>query len=162
MIPLVSGNDMINGFIYNHMALREIDIKEILPQREPILMVSRLVSYTDTTSVSELDIKADNFFIDGDGCLCAEGLTENIAQTCAARIGYYHKYILGEDVKIGFIGAVKGLVYHSLPSSGQTISTEVVTLQEVFNVTLVSASVRDSEGNLLAEGTMKIALDSRQ
>ncbi|MGM9735306.1 MAG: pseudouridylate synthase [Candidatus Cryptobacteroides sp.] len=143
------------------MELREIDIREILPQREPILMVSRLLSYTDTTSVSELDIKEDNFFLDADGCLCAEGLTENIAQTCAARIGYYHKYILGEDVRIGFIGAVKGLVYHLLPSGGQTIVTEVSVLQEVFNVTLVSACVKDSEGNVLAEGTMKIALDSK-
>ncbi len=140
---------------------REIDIKEILPQREPVLMVSRLASYTETVAVSELDLTDDNIFVGEDGLFTAEGLTENIAQTCAAKIGYYHKYILGEPVRIGFIGAVKGLEFHSYPAAGQTIVTHVETLQEIFGVTLVKAEVHDAEGNLLAEGTMKIALDSR-
>lgn len=144
----------------NTTNIKDIDVREILPQREPFLMISRLVEYSPEKTISEFEIKEDNIFIDSVGHFAAEGLTENIAQTCAAKVGYHGKFILGGDVKIGFIGAIKNLVFHSLPSVGDTISTEVETVQEIFNVTMVSAKVYGAGGSVLAEGTMKIALEA--
>ena len=73
--------------------LRQIDIHELLPQQEPFVMIGTLIHFNHTCTVTETEIKADNSFVDN-GCFSASGLMENIAQTCAARIGYVNKYIL--------------------------------------------------------------------
>ena len=81
--------------------LRSIDIHELLPQQEPFVMVSRLVRFDMVRTTTETDILADNIFVEN-GCLSASGLIENIAQTCAARIGYVNKYIFKKGIQIGF------------------------------------------------------------
>ena len=73
--------------------LRSIDVHAILPQQEPFVMVGTLTSFEMTTSTTETEIKGENIFVDND-TFSASGLMENIAQTCAARIGFYNKYIL--------------------------------------------------------------------
>ena len=73
--------------------LRGIDIHELLPQQEPFVMISSLVRFDMQTTVTETIVSADNMFVE-DGVFTAPGIVENIAQTCAARIGYVNKYIL--------------------------------------------------------------------
>ncbi len=136
--------------------LRSIDVHELLPQQEPIVMVSRLVYLDDTSIVSEMDINADNLFVDN-GHLSASGLIENIAQTCALRIGYFNTYIYKKMVQIGFIGAIRNMEITSLPESGQQITTSVDVIDEVFGMTLVSAIVKQGD-QTLATTEMKIAL----
>ncbi len=51
---------------------------------------------------------------------------------------------------------------HSLPSVGQTVSTRIEVITEVFNVKMAKAEIRDACGNLMAEGIMKIALTDSQ
>ena len=58
--------------------LRSIDIHELLPQQEPFVMVSRLVHFDAVRTICEMDIKADNIFVE-DGCFSASGMIENIA-----------------------------------------------------------------------------------
>jgi hypothetical protein len=50
---------------------------------------------------------------------------------------------------------------HALPPVGQTLTTRVTVREEAFGITLVEASVR-SEGQLMAEGEMKIALKNEE
>lgn len=142
---------------YLEATLRKIDIRSLLPQRDPFVAVDRLVHYDDTEVVTETLVKADSLFTE-DGRLTAAGLMENIAQTCAARIGFRTLYVLGLDkVDIGVIGALRNMEIHALPLAGQTLTTRVTVKEEAFGITLVEASVT-SEGKLMAEGEMKIAL----
>lgn len=142
---------------YLEATLRKIDIRSLLPQRDPFVAVDRLVHYDDTEVVTETLVKADSLFTE-DGRLTAAGLMENIAQTCAARIGFRTLYVLGLDkVDIGVIGALRNMEIHALPLAGQTLTTRVTVREEAFGITLVEASVT-SEGRTLAEGEMKIAL----
>lgn len=142
---------------YLEATLRKIDIRSLLPQRDPFVAVDRLVHYDDTEVVTETLVKADSLFTE-DGRLTAAGLMENIAQTCAARIGFRTLYVLGLDkVDIGVIGALRNMEIHALPLAGQTLTTRVTVKEEAFGITLVEASVR-SEGQIMAEGEMKIAL----
>src|SRR5574344_389339 len=60
---------------------------ELLPQRPPFVMIDRLRDVTDTTTETELTVREDNIFYQG-GVLREAGIIENIAQTCAARLGY--------------------------------------------------------------------------
>ena len=136
--------------------LRNIDIHELLPQQEPFVMVSRLVHFDDVRTICEMDINADNIFVE-DGHLNASGMIENIAQTCAARIGYVNKYILKKAVQIGFIGAIRNLEVTDLPEVGQQITTIVDVIEEVFGMTLASAVIKQGNRTLVTT-EMKIAV----
>ena len=100
--------------------LRTIDIHELLPQQEPFVMVGQLVHFDMTRTVTETTIGSENMFVEN-GQMTASGLIENIAQTCAARIGYVNKYILKKGIQIGFIGAIRNLEIKALPAVGETI-----------------------------------------
>ena len=134
---------------------RDIDILELLPQRPPFVMVDHLVDYSETQTTCELTIRKDNVFCEN-GELAAAGLIEHIAQTCAARLGYYNKYVLKVGVRLGFIGEVKDLEIVRLPREGETLNTTIVVMQEIFDVTLVTAEVRVGE-ETIATTRLKIA-----
>ena len=134
---------------------RDIDILELLPQRPPFVMVDHLVDYSETQTTCELTIRKDNVFCEN-GEFAAAGLIEHIAQTCAARLGYYNKYVLKVGVRLGFIGEVKDLDIVRLPREGETLNTTIVVMQEIFDVTLVNAEVRVGT-EVIATTRLKIA-----
>ena len=136
--------------------LRSIDVHELLPQQEPFVMISRLTQFDMTRTVTETEVKPDNLFVE-DGAWSASGLIENIAQTCAARIGYVNKYILKKGIQIGFIGAVRNLEIADLPHVGDTITTIVDVREEVFGMTLADAVVKKGDETLVTT-EIKIAI----
>lgn len=136
--------------------IRSIDIHTVLPQQEPFVMIGCMTHFEMTTSTTETLIREDNIFVD-DGCFSASGMMENIAQTCAARVGYYNKYILHKDVQVGFIGAVRNYDIRALARVGQTITTKVDILEEVFGMTLANAEVRCGD-ELLATAEIKLSV----
>lgn len=136
--------------------LCSIDIHELLPQQEPFVMVGRLIHFDERTTETETEIKADNIFVD-DGLFSASGLIENIAQTCAVRIGYVNRFILKKGIQLGFIGAIRNLEVMTLPQAGDTITTRVEVLESVFGMTLAKAEVK-CDGKLLVTTEIKIAL----
>ena len=138
------------------MNFKEIDVHTLLPQQEPFVMIHQLISYDEVRTVTSFTVTEDHLYYE-DGTLNAYALIENIAQTCAARMGYINQYINNEKVSIGFIGAVRNLEISALPRTGQTIRTTVEVVEEVFGMTLAHASVT-CEGETLVTTEMKIAL----
>ena len=136
--------------------LRAIDVHELLPQQEPFVMIGTLTHFDRVRTVTELCVTAGNLFVEGDH-LNAAGLVENIAQTCAARIGYVNKFILLKGIQVGYIGAIRDLTVHGLPSVGETITTTVDVLEEVFGMTLATATITCGDCTLLTT-QMKIAI----
>ena len=136
--------------------LRGIDIHELLPQQEPFVMISSLVRFDMQTTVTETIVSADNLFVE-DGVFTAPGIVENIAQTCAARIGYVNKYILKKGIQLGFIGAIRDLKVKDLPKVGDTITTTISVIDSVFGMTLVDSVVLNN-GAEVASAQMKIAV----
>ena len=135
--------------------LSSIPMSELLPQREPFVMVSRLVQFDPVVSTTQLDITSDNIFVE-EGTLIVAGVIENIAQTCAARIGYINRQS-SEGVRLGFIGAIRNLNILRLPKVGETLSTTITVVEEVFGMTLVNAVVKVAD-EVIAQTEMKIAL----
>lgn len=142
------------------MVLENIDIHDLLPQQEPFVMIDKLVHFDERATVTALKIRPENIFV-ANGILSPSGIIENIAQTCAARIGYVNKYILKKGIQIGFIGAVRNLVLHRLPRAGEEIISRITVMEEVFGMTLVSANVTAGE-ETIAEAEMKIALSDEE
>lgn len=136
--------------------LRTIDIHKLLPQQEPFVMTGTLIHFEMNKLVTEFVIPEDNLFVN-DGKFSAAGLIENMAQTCAARIGYINKYILLRGIQIGYIGAIRNLEIKELPSVGDLITTEVNIQEEVFGMLLADANVKCGD-KVIASTEMKIAV----
>ena len=136
--------------------IRSIDIHTVLPQQEPFVMIDTMTHFEMMTSTTETEIRESNIFVDG-GRFSASGMMENIAQTCAARVGFYNKYILKKDVQVGFIGAIRNYVVHELPKVGSTITTRVDILEEIFGMTLANAEIT-CEGRSIATAEIKLSV----
>ena len=130
-------------------------ILNYIPQRPPIVLVSRIYAADDESVVTGFDISDEHIFTQN-GRLTESGIIENMAQTAASRAGY-------EAVKhnttpaVGFIGNIKNLVIHTLPLSGHELFTEVRTKTQVMNVSIVDARSY-SNNELVATCEMKIFL----
>ena len=142
------------------MEIDKIDIHELLPQREPFVMVGCMVYFDMGRCATRTRIAPGNLFVEK-GRFTASGIIENIAQTCAARIGYINKYILKKGIQLGFIGAIRNMNLYRSPEAGEEIETEIVTIEEVLGMTLVSAKVTAGE-ETIAEAEIKIALSDKE
>ncbi len=133
----------------------QIDVLTLLPQRPPFVMIDRLMHCDPKTTVTELEVRGDNLFVE-EGHLSATGMVENIAQTCAARMGYIN-LCANKPVKLGVIGAIRNFELTVLPPVGATLTTTIEVQEEVFQMLLVEATVA-CNGAVQATAQMKIAL----
>ena len=132
------------------------NILDLIPQRAPIVMVDEFLGIEDSVSRTRFTITQDNIFVDNNK-LSECGLIEHIAQSAAARVGYIFRSNQ-QPVPIGYIGSVSNFEIVEHPSVGDSITTTVEVLQEVFNITLIKACccVGDRE---IATCKMKIFLE---
>lgn len=136
--------------------LEQIDVLELLPQRPPFVLIDNLTHFDEVLTVTTFEVREDCLFAEGD-ILNPCALVENIAQTCAARMGYINRYIYKEKVKLGFIGSIKNLSVLRPVRVGEVLTTSIEVLEEVMQLTLVRATVKiGAETVVTAE--MKIAL----
>ena len=139
--------------------IEDITLNELLPQRPPFVMIDRLVSCDEVFAVTELLVREDNLFVE-DERLTSAGLVENIAQSCAARIGYLNLNA-GGTVKIGVIGAISNLDIVRTPKVGEKLVTTIELISEVMQMTLVEAVIRIGDEEI-ARTSMKIALTDKE
>lgn len=130
-------------------------ILNYIPQRPPIVLVSRIYKSDEASIITGFDITTEHIFTQN-GKLTESGIVENMAQTAASRAGF-------EAVKnntkpaVGFIGNIKDLVIHYLPESGNELLTEVTTKTQVMNVSIIEAKSY-CKNELVATCEMKIFL----
>lgn len=135
--------------------ISSVNILDLIPQRPPFIMIDCLTHFDPVITSSRFTVRDNNLFF-SEGRLLASGLIENIAQTCAARIGYINR-LSNEVIKLGFIGAVRNLKIYKTSLTGDTIYTTITVKEEVFQMTLVDAVVKLND-ETIAEAEMKIAL----
>lgn len=132
---------MIFGKMPNNNLLKEpiTDkrvIKNLLPHRDPMIMVDGLFYFDGSKAISGLTVLANNIFVENH-IFSETGLIEHMAQTAALLIGY--KFNMENlPVKEGFIAAFKNLKINRLPIIQDTISTEVNITFEMTNMTNVT------------------------
>jgi 3-hydroxymyristoyl/3-hydroxydecanoyl-(acyl carrier protein) dehydratase len=128
-----------------------------IPQKPPMVMVDRIISSEDTTTITSFVIREDNVFIQ-DGLLREPGLIENIAQSAAAAVSS-KPVNADEKPKLGFIGAIRDLRIHGFPKTGDEIETKVTVTHEIFNATVVSGEIRLND-QLIAECELRIFMEN--
>lgn len=139
------------------MELHDIPITSLIPQRPPFVMVDRVLSCDIVTAVTELTVRPDNIFLD-DGQLSAAGIIENMAQSCAARMGCVNR-MNGEAIKIGFIGDIRDCQILRQPRREEVMTTHVDIIEDVFNLTLANVTIRIAD-EVIASARIKIALSN--
>lgn len=141
------------------MRFEDIDVHTLLPQQEPFVMIDQLLHFDEVTTTTCFTVREDHLYVE-DGRLNACALIENIAQTCAARMGYINHYIYKKEVQLGFIGSVKNLVVKRVPLLGETLTTTIKVMEEIMKLTLVQAEIKVGEDTIVT-AEMKIALSDK-
>ena len=141
--------------------MKDYNILDLLPQRPPFIMVDKLTYYDPIITKTVFVVREDNLFCK-DGKMEEAGLIENIAQSCAARMGYKEKTEPQRDgvIKIGFIGMIKKMDLLRSPLVGEVLDTTVEIKEEIFNSTLVETIVKVSD-ETIATCEMKIYLTDK-
>ena len=137
------------------MQFQDVPITQLIPQRPPFVMVDRIVSCDATDAVAEFTVREDNIFLD-DMLLSAAGIIENMAQSCAARMGCI-SMMAGGPIKIGYIGDIRNCTVNRQPCQGEVLTTHVEIIEEVFNLTLAGVETKVGD-DIIATARMKIAL----
>ena len=137
------------------MDWQNIPITDLIPQRPPFVMVDRVLSCDNTDAVTEFVVREDNIFLD-DMKLSPAGIIENMAQSCAARMGCISR-LGSQPVKIGFIGDIRDCQILRQPACHEILTTHIEVIEEVFNLTLASVDTKIA-GETIASARMKIAL----
>lgn len=134
----------------------ERNILDLIPQRPPFVFVDRLLEVSEQKALSQYTI-TDNCPLLQENDLTSAGLLENMAQTCAARIGYLQT-LHNAPVRIGYIGAVREMTIEQLPHVHDTITTEAILLENVFDISLFQCKCYSND-ILIAQAVLKLALD---
>ena len=142
------------------MKPQDIDIRTLLPQRAPMVMVDELISADEKLAATTLLIREENIFV-SEGRLNAYALIEVMAQTAAAQLGYENRLQGGNDVRIGYIGAVKRMRIESVPRVGEMLLTRLEVLEDFGDMKLVAAEsfVNDQK---IATAELTIALSGER
>lgn len=129
-------------------------IKELIPQRAPIIMVDTFYKADEEECETGLLITDDNIFCEN-GELLEPGLIEHIAQSASAFAGYKEKMKGTEIPPVGYIGEIKKFRLERRPKVGEEVRTTIHTVSEVMNVSLIK-TISTAGSDLLATCQMKI------
>lgn len=139
----------------NQVLLKGEELYQLIPQRNPIVMIDALFNVDGQCAETGLSITDDNVFCEN-GIFSESGLIEHIAQSAAAFVGY-DSYTKGKLPRLGFIGEVKKFKITRLPQMGERLHSILKVLGEVDGVTLIVAETF-SKNEMLVRGQMKIFL----
>lgn len=132
-----------------------MDIKKLIPQRSPIMMVDELLCVNGDEARCQLTIRNDNYFIDEDGLMAEPGLIEHIAQSASAFAGYRAINSGATEPPIGYIGEVKNFHLHRRPAIEEVLTTTITMGAEVDGITIIRGETFVDE-EIIADTTMKI------
>ncbi len=131
------------------------DIKDLLPQRTPILMVDALLDMNGEEAQTSFTIRPSNFFLGEDGRLEASGLIEHIAQSASAFAGYMARLAGAVEPPMGYIGEVKNFQCHHRPQTGDELRTSIRLEAKAGGVMLLSGETHVGK-EIVVETQMKI------
>ncbi len=131
------------------------EITKLIPQREPIRMVDKLMDVDGDVAQTVLTVRPDNYFIDEDGLLAEPGLIEHIAQSASAFAGHKALEAGATTPPVGYIGEVKKFHCYRRPYVGDELRTKIIMGAEVDGVTIISGETSVGD-EVVADTQMKI------
>jgi predicted hotdog family 3-hydroxylacyl-ACP dehydratase len=133
--------------------IRGEGIRELIPQREPVIMIDAFYGATESEADTGLAVSDGNMFCD-EGRFTEPGLVEHIAQSASAFAGYKAK-AGNRPVPAGYIAEVRKFRIYFLPHTGDELRTHIQILSEVLGVSLLTAETKVN-GEVAVRCQMKI------
>jgi 3-hydroxymyristoyl/3-hydroxydecanoyl-(acyl carrier protein) dehydratase len=132
---------------------------DMIPQKPPMVMIDKIISVSEIKSITALTVRRGNVFCKN-GYFQAPGLSENIAQTAAAQVGYL-AHLSGEAPPVGFIGAIKNLEIINLPAVGEELITQINVEHNIMNFTVINGLSKVGD-KVMAKCQMKIFIADKE
>ena len=126
------------------------DVRQWVPHRPPMTMVTRLLRYAEWSLV-EAEIAPDNRFL-RDGVLDGSVIPEIVAQGCAAIRAYEERRT---DLK-GMLAGVRNVGVFSAIRSGDTLTIHVREIVRIDNCSNLEFKLFRSGDELCATGELSI------
>jgi len=133
------------------------DIKSLIPQREPIIMLDKVVAYSENFIETLFYIKNDSVFIEDD-CFQPSGIIENIAQSAAAKLGVEQKKCK-QKISLGYVAAIKNLDIFFLPQIKNTLRTTINITHRMNNIIVLRGN-SFLENDAIAKCELKVFIQS--
>ena len=130
-------------------------IESFIPQRNPIVMVDKLIEYTENKIIGGLQVSESNIFVENN-ILKEPGLIEHMAHTVALHTGFQF-FLKNQKAPTGYIGSIKKINIERLPLVNEQITTEVTIIQEFLGVTLVEIVSR-CNNEIISKGELKTVI----
>jgi len=131
----------------------DIDILTLIPQKPPFIAIDKLLSCNEIKTETSFKIVENSIFTEGN-IMSEAGVIENIAQTCAVRLGYLNQ---NDAVKIGMIVSAENLEILQLPKVNSTLFTTITVIGDFMGFLIIEAE-SICENDLIAKCKMKIFL----
>jgi len=131
----------------------DIDILTLIPQKPPFIAIDKLLSCNEIKTETSFKIVENSIFTEGN-IMSEAGVIENIAQTCAVRLGYLNQ---NDAVKIGMIVSAENLEILQLPKVNSTLFTTITVIGDFMGFLIIEAE-SICENDLITKCKMKIFL----
>lgn len=131
-------------------------LEQLLPHRQPMILLTRMVEATGTTAACEVDIGPATQFCDGESVAAYVGI-EYMAQAVAAFSGF-HRHCDRQPIEVGFLISVpKFKSYSQSFRLGQTLRVEVAHVWGERQLARFHCGIRDAQtGDLLQEAELSV------
>ena len=131
-----------------------MDADKLIPHREPVCMVDRLIEYKDQAGIVEAVVTSGNALVEDNGQLDQLAVTEMIAQACAAAKGYEGR-LSNDPMKIGYLVGIKKLQFFGKAFVGDELKISVRTVGAISGFTVVEGKVICNK-KIIAAGKIKL------
>jgi len=125
-------------------SIENMDIKNFLPHRKPMLMVRKLLQLDESSVTTDYKIDEDCIFVENN-TLSETGLIENAAQVCSSIVG--QSFFLDDDLEgksnslLGYISAIKKVSIYKLPKVGDVLHTKAKLVSRVDTDTMCLCTI---------------------
>lgn len=131
-----------------------ISCAELLPHRDSMLLLDRLVEYQPGQARVAARAEAGGLFVDARGRLDPAAVVELAAQGAAALKGYEAR-LKGEPVKIGYLVGIRDFEIGGAAEAGEELEIAMRLEFAMEQAALMHGEVR-AAGRLIGAGTIKI------
>jgi radical SAM protein with 4Fe4S-binding SPASM domain len=131
-----------------------VDAGQLVPHKQPMLLIDRLLEIQERASLSEMIVRADMIFVGKDGKLDDASFPEIISQAIAAQEGF-RKLGSRDPRQEGFLLGVKNLEISGSARVGDTLRISVFKVAKYGDFGIIQGEVRNGD-TVIARGEVKV------
>jgi radical SAM protein with 4Fe4S-binding SPASM domain len=135
-----------------------VDASQLVPHKQPMLLIDRLLEIQERASLSEMIVRPDMLFVGSDGRLDEASYPEIMSQALAAHEGF-RKIGSHNPQQEGFLLGIKNLAISGSARVGDTLRISIFKVAKYGDFGILRGEVRNGD-TLIASGELKVWQDN--